>query len=92
MIPPGDHRGGKWRDTGDWGRRAKGKRDGFSLVPVQGDAGRLPLVLNTNKEVVIYNRISEDRTLGAGGQVATVSLVSSGRKTSLFGEKFTPGF
>lgn len=61
-------------------KEGTGKRDEFSLIPMYADTRRLPLVLNTNGGALVYNIISEDCILVAGGQVSKVSPVSSGGK------------
>lgn len=57
------------------------------------DAGRLPLVVNTNGGVLIYNIISEDYTLAAGGQaIKHFTCIFKVEEISLFGKKFTQEF
>lgn len=61
-------------------KEGTGKRDEISLIPMYGDAERLPLVLNTNGGALIYSIIAEAYILAAGGQVSKLSPVSSGGK------------
>lgn len=72
--------GGRWNNIRGRRRRAQHRRNEFSLIPVCGDAGSLPIVLDNNGEALMYDITSEDCKLGARRQVSKV-LINLGGKS-----------